>query len=265
MALCCAVTVLAENNWHMKKLKLIYLNTTFYLLFFLASALIIPTLSVILVTARIFISERLFYRYFRRAIRFYGQVVVRLPYPLVKVRYEDMSNVDKSVPHIYVCNHNSMSDPFLMSVFPYEMVQVVNVWPFSIPIIGYYARLGKYLDVNNMPFEKFLADAKTLLDEGVSIAFFPEGTRIDGAEMGSFHSGAFRLFLETKAPIVPVCIYGNKKIPPKGSMWLHPGTIIVRSLPPVTWEEYQDSTAYVVKSNVRKRIGEEIATMSEGQ
>ena len=108
-----------------------------------------------------------------------------------------------------------------------KCVQIVNVWPFRIPVLGLYAKFSGYLNIRMMSQEEFLAQATKLLVDGVSIIFFPEGTRSASRTMGSFHGAAFRLALESKAAVVPLCITGNENIPPKGSLLLRPGTIRV--------------------------------------
>jgi 1-acyl-sn-glycerol-3-phosphate acyltransferase len=67
--------------------------------------------------------------------------------------------------------------------------------------------------------------------------------------------------LETKAPVVPLCISGNAQIPPKGSLLLRPGTIRVRRLAAVTWNEYKDVNAFTLKNRVWKIIDRELTSM----
>jgi len=184
-----------------------------------------------------------------------------LPFPFIRVKYEDCSNSDPKEPYIFICNHRSMSDPFLLCVFPHEIVQVVNRWPFKIPVLGIYAKMAGYLNIKAMGFDQFVIDAKKILSEKVSLSFFPEGTRSGNTKMGHFHSGPFRLFLESKVPIIPVCISGNENIPPRGSIFLRTGTIRICSLPPLQWEDYKDSSPFVIKNEVKDRIEKELITM----
>jgi 1-acyl-sn-glycerol-3-phosphate acyltransferase len=160
-----------------------------------------------------------------------------------------------------VSNHRSASDAFLMCVLPHVCVQIVNVWPFRIPVLGLYAKFSGYLNIRMMTHEQFIEKAMKLLSDGVSIIFFPEGTRSANRTLGSFHGAAFRLALESKAPVVPLCISGNEKIPPRGSLLLQPGTIRVRRLSALTWDEYKDLNAFAFKNRVRQIIDRELAAM----
>ena len=100
-----------------------------------------------------------------------------------------------------------------------------------------------------------------MLADGVSLIVFPEGTRTRTLEMGPFHGSLFRLALETKAPIIPLCISGNERIPPRGSMVLRPGVIVLRQLPALTWDHYKDLSAFQLKNKVRDLIAHELDVM----
>lgn len=198
---------------------------------------------------------------FRRSISWYGRGVTLLTFPLIKVRYENHSKNNSQEPYIFVCNHRAASDAFLMSVLPHEAVQVVNTWPFRIPVLGFFARLAGYLNIKNMPHELFLEEALKLLGEKVSIIFFPEGTRSGDKKIGNFHGSAFRLALQAKVAIVPLCISGNENIPPRGSLLMRPGTIRVRRLPAIAWQDYKDLNIFSLKNKVREIISEELSLM----
>jgi 1-acyl-sn-glycerol-3-phosphate acyltransferase len=248
----------------MRLISIIYLNVTFYSAFLLFSAVYIPLMTVAVVAISLFRPRKVLLRNFRAAIVIYGKVVTHLGYPLVRLRVEDRSGVDlRKGPFIFIINHRSSSDPFLVSTLPIgtELVQVVNKWPFRIPVIGFLARLADYIDINSISFDEFMDQGRRLLSDGVSIVFFPEGTRSGGLEMGQFRSAAFRLFLDSRAPIVPVCVSGNEDIPHKGSLKLNPGTVKMRYLPPLRWEDHGGSNAYKVKTFVREMIGSELRDM----
>jgi 1-acyl-sn-glycerol-3-phosphate acyltransferase len=241
--------------------KLFLLNLYFYTFFFLFSAISIPVLTLMVAISRIFLSHRRTMKRFRRAISWYGIVITSIPYPFIKLRYEDRGKNGAQEPYIFVCNHRAASDAFLMCVLPHEVIQIVNVWPFRIPVLGLYARFSGYLNIRMMPHEQFMAQAAKLLSDGVSIIFFPEGTRSASRTMGSFHGAAFRLALESKAAVVPLCITGSENIPPKGSLLLRPGTIRVRRLPAITWDEYKDLNAFAFKNRVWHIIDTELSVM----
>jgi 1-acyl-sn-glycerol-3-phosphate acyltransferase len=244
-----------------KRLRLYLFNLYFYTLFMVFSAAVIPLFTMHVVCLGLFCSRRRTMQRFRRAINWYGLVMMAIPYPFIKVRYVSQERNDPGEPYIFICNHRSASDAYLMGALPHELVQIVNVWPFKIPVLGNYAKWAGYLNIRMMPPEQFRQRAGQLLKEGVSVVFFPEGTRSTNRAMGSFHGSAFRLALASKAPVVPLCISGSETIPPKGSALLHPGTIRINRLPAITWDQYKDLTPFAFKNKVWKIMDHELSTM----
>ncbi len=245
------------------RMKLYFLNLYWYTFFLLFSAIAIPALTLGVAVSRIFISHRRTMKRFRRAISWYGKLITSIPYPFIRLRYEDRGKNGVKEPFIFICNHRAASDAFIMCVLPHECVQIVNVWPFRIPVLGLYARFSGYLNIRMMSHEQFMGQATKLLSDGVSIIFFPEGTRSASRSMGSFHGAAFRLALASKAAVAPLCITGNENIPPKGSLLLHPGTIRVRRLPAIAWDEYKDLNAFAFKNRVWHIIDNELSVMEK--
>jgi 1-acyl-sn-glycerol-3-phosphate acyltransferase len=248
----------------MNYLKIYSLNLYSYVLFAIYSAVCIPLLVLFVAFMSIFLGRRRTMKLYRRAIAWWSRGILLLPFPFVKVRYENNSGDTTGEPYIFVCNHRSFSDGFLMAVLPVEGVQVVNIWPFRIPVIGFFARKSGYLNIRMMQTEEFFDKAAELLRDNVSIIFFPEGTRSGSRKMGNFHSSAFRLALKSQAPIVPLCISGSENIPPKGSLLLRPGTIRIRRLRAITWSEYNGWSVVTLKNRVREIIGNELALMEQG-
>lgn len=244
-----------------ERLGLYLFNFYFYTLFIAVSAIVIPVLTLYVICLGPFGSRRGTMKRFRRAISLYGKAVIAVPYPFIRLRYVVQGDDAPGEPYIFVCNHRSASDAYLMGILPHELVQVVNVWPFRIPILGIYAKWAGYLNIRMLPTEQFMQKAMRLLGEGVSVVFFPEGTRSKDRVMGTFHGSAFRLALASRASIVPLCISGSETAPPKGSAILHPGEITIRRLPAITWDQYRDMSPFALKNRVWKIIDHELSIM----
>jgi len=250
----------------MQIVKIAFLNIVFYSLFISFSSFAIPALGVLLIIFFIIFPRRQTMKRLRREISWYGAVIIRiLPFPLVRLEVKDYSKEPVSAPCLFICNHRSASDPFLLAVFPYEIVQIVNIWPFRLPVLGFAAKLAGYLSVRELPFEEFFKRTSRLINDGVCIASFPEGTRSRDNSMGQFHGAIFRVALATKIPIVPVCITGNEKIPPVGSPFLRPGLIKIRILPALTYQEYGSFSPYKLKNYVRDILIKESALMDQNK
>ncbi len=251
----------------MNLLKVIWLNTWFYTCLVLFTLVAVPILTLFVAVQAPFIPHRKAMYLFRKTIHWYGIVVIHiLPFPLIRVRYQDHSHDTGPGPYLVVCNHRSSSDPFLMACLSLpEAIQIVNTWTLRLPVWGIGARLAGYLSINDMPVEEFFNRTSRYLSQGISIAAFPEGTRSGSPKMGPFHGTVFRLALRDKVPIMPLCISGNEHMPPRGTMLLYPGKVTLRRLPTLTWETYKDLTPFQLKNRVHDMISRELAAMEAPQ
>ena len=230
-------------------------STWFYAVLVLYSAVVIPLLSLFVVICRPFCSRRHAMKIFRSCIRLYGRGVVAFAAGRhIQVRYRDYAGAGEQKPFVYACSHRSSSDAFLMSLVRGELVQVVNKWPFRLPVLGWFAKLAGYINVREMSFEAFKAEVGAFLEQGVSVLAFPEGTRSASRKTGQFHGALFRACLEFGATIVPVCIMGNEDTPRRGSLLLHPALVRVHRLPGLSFDEYKDMSPFALKNRVRSII-----------
>ena len=127
-----------------------------------------------------------------------------------------------------------------------------------VRLMGWVARIAGYLSIRTMPFEEFSKKSSELLAQGVSIIAFPEGSRSVDKTLQQFNGAIFRVAQAARVPIIPLCLSGNQTIPAKGSVVLTPGTIRVRKLPALTWESYQDFSAFKLKNRVREILQAEV-------
>ena len=245
----------------MRRAWAICFSLVFYPLLAVYTAAALAGLSTAMSLGAPFVSHRENMRRFRRMISLYGYGIIRgLARPVVRAVYVSPPR-DARKAKVFVSNHVSSSDPFFMAFLPESAVQVVNLWPFKLPVLGIFARLAGYLSIRAMSPEAFQAAGTRLLGEGISIIAFPEGTRAESGPMGPFHGALFRLALATRTPLVPVCIVGNERTPARGSLILEPTTVRVHCLPEMPWESFRDLTPYQLKNHVRQMIQEEVNRM----
>jgi 1-acyl-sn-glycerol-3-phosphate acyltransferase len=245
----------------MRRLPWMAFSVWFYGAALVASALVIPSFALGVAASRLVLSRRRTMRLFRWAILWYGRIICALALPVVRIRFRDDEPGRELSGSVVVCNHRAASDAFLVSALWGEIVQVVNIWPMRLPVLGFFARFAGYLSVREMEPREFLERAGRLLAEHVAVLAFPEGTRSGGKAVGPFHGTMFRLALETGAPIVPVCIAGNERMPPRGDWVLQPGVIRIRKLPALLPEEYRAYDAFHLKNRVRETIAAGLAEL----
>ncbi|MFA7185612.1 MAG: lysophospholipid acyltransferase family protein [Victivallales bacterium] len=166
-----------------------------------------------------------------------------------RIEYTDMRPEENSTG-IFIANHRSASDAFLMAVLGWDLVQVVSAWPSKLPFWGFFAKRGGYLNIGRLPFEEFMESVCRELAHGVSIVSFPEGTRSGSKEMKQFHSGIFRVALAAQCPLYPLCIIGNENMPDR-NFRMHDGKIRIFKLPRINYDEYKNMSAFTLKKHVR--------------
>jgi len=66
--------------------------------------------------------------------------------------------------------------------------------------------------------------AADLINQGRNVLIFPEGSRSENGEVGSFKKGAFQLALKSGSEIIPVALKGTDKILSYRSFQINPGT-----------------------------------------
>lgn len=243
-------------------LKFVWLNVWFWTIAPLFT-LIFATVAAIWVTFFLVVTRnrRRTVRIIRLAVGDWGSVILKCPWPLVRIKYVDHAP-HETPPFVFVSNHRSASDGFLMAFLPFECIQVLNIWPSRVPLMGLIAKIAGYLRVREMPFDEFMRAGSKLLAEGVSIIAFPEGTRSGSTKMGKFHGSAFRLAMQNRVKIVPMVLSGNENIPPRGSALLHPGLVVVSKLPAVVPQRYEGMSPYKLKTLVHDMIQDHLDTQA---
>ncbi len=145
-------------------------------------------------------------------------------------------------PAVIVSNHQSAFDIMLMLALPGEMVMVVKRWVWEAPFLGRLVRDAGYLLVReDSGGADALTRAEEYLEKGVSVMFFPEGSRSPDIGMRRFHVGAFKLAVETGSDVIPILISNSQSCIPYKAFWVGNCQAVVRVLPRVTKDNFDYS------------------------
>lgn len=215
----------------------------------------------------------------RRRIGFwYRLAAVLLKPPLLfffKRDWHGMENIPEKGGFITVVNHNSVVDPLSYAHFQYNTGRVprflAKVSLFRSGFVGAAMRGTGQIPVFRESKDAIGAfrAAVEAINKGECVAFYPEGTltRAPGMWPMKGKTGAARVALETRAPVIPVAQWGaNLAVPPypkRGEIKLFPRkTLIVRAGPPIDLSEFYDlePTAAVLR-DVTDRIMDEITAL----
>jgi len=135
-----------------------------------------------------------------------------------------------SRPFVVVSNHTSHLDtPLIYGALPRKLSRYVAAGAAADYFFDVWWRKG----LTALFFNAFPVDrtglrgrrglATDLLDAGVPLLLFPEGTRSRTGEMGSFKPGAAALCISRDVPCLPVAIVGASEAMPYGKNWPVPG------------------------------------------
>lgn len=199
----------------------------------------VSTLFWTLVIGAVYLIHRVFDPQLRLAHRlasWWGRGLILMA-PGTKVKVHGRRNIPHNRPVIFMANHQSFVDIPALFFLPGQFKWMADEGLFGIPVFGWAMKMAGYVAVqrgNAKEGVKALRRAKKLLEQGISIFIFPEGTRSHSGMLGRFQSGGFRLAEETKAPIVPVMVSGTRQLLPRGEWAFRIGVRIwIDVLPPV--------------------------------
>jgi len=194
----------------------------------------------------------------RRRLGFWKRGAAALVKPLMIVMsrrdWRGMENIPATGPVIIVANHVSHADPFVLAHYVFDSGR----WPvflakaslFKLPVLGRWLHA-----VDQTPVERGTIDAARALDaaiaavrEGQCVLIYPEGSTTKEPELWPMRgkTGAARVWLATKAPVVPVAMWGPQKLFDPRTHKLRPvpqTPVTVVAGPPIDLSKWADAPA----------------------
>jgi 1-acyl-sn-glycerol-3-phosphate acyltransferase len=146
--------------------------------------------------------------------------------PFCTSKIERPRGLDRSRAYVVVSNHQSLADIVGIYLLGVPIKTVGKKSLFRIPFLGWsIAALGCIPLERGDPasIAECLRQSRAWLVRGSSIIVFAEGTRSRTGELQPFKDGAFRLSIETGAPVLPVVVDGAARLLEKGSWRFRPG------------------------------------------
>jgi len=152
----------------------------------------------------------------------------------IRLKVEGKEHLDPKQSYVIVGNHNSSLD-FIINAhaFPGVFRFLAKQELRKIPVFGLIVRkMCLIVDRSSaMSRARSVVALKQQLAEGWSIFIYPEGSRNTSDQpLGPFYDGAFRIAIQTGAPLAIQTIVNIKHITANGT-GLRPGTVRI------VWEE----------------------------
>ncbi len=141
----------------------------------------------------------------------------------VKVNPAWTCSVEGEVPKghfVIIANHESMGDIMVAFHLDHHFKWIAKEVIFKVPFMGWLMHQAGYIPLrrgDKASVQQCMDRARKVLAEGVSVLFFPEGTRSPDGSVRDFKPGAFKLALESGVDILPLAITGTKGVLPKHS------------------------------------------------
>ncbi len=172
------------------------------------------------------------------------------------VSVKGLSHIDSGRSYIYMCNHQSNSDiPILLGRLPVQFRWLAKVELFRIPVLGRSMRGCGYISIdrsNRRSAIKSLNEAARIINGGVSVMIFPEGTRSWDGRIQPFKKGGFVLAIKSRVPVIPLVIHGARAIMPRGRKKVRPGAVEIEILPPVETTDYTIKDKDALMNDIRE-------------
>ena len=156
----------------------------------------------------------------------------------LRLKIKGKENFRKGENYIVICNHNSLMDvPIATPFIPGANKTIAKIEMSRIPLFGLIYKRGSVLvdrkDKNSRT--NSFKEMKEVLALGLHMCIYPEGTRNKTDQpLKDFHTGAFRLAVETGKPLLPALMFNTKKALPSGkTFFFWPVKMEIHFLPPV--------------------------------
>ncbi|GAB3599894.1 lysophospholipid acyltransferase family protein [Microbacterium tumbae] len=153
-------------------------------------------------------------------------VISPLARMIYRPRVEGKDNVPRSGPVIFASNHLSFIDSIAIPVAAPRPVHFLAKSSYfeGAGITGALSRTF-FESIGAIPVRRGAGQAaldaldqqRRLLDDGLAVALYPEGTRSTDGRLYKGRTGVAFLALQTGAPVVPVGLIGTDRVMPKGA------------------------------------------------
>ena len=140
----------------------------------------------------------------------------------IRNRIQGMENLPQGSkdPAVLLVKHQSVWETFLMpAIMPHPLAYVFKKELLRIPFFGWaMGRLDMiHIDRSQRAraFAKVVQQGRRLMQEGVWVIMFPEGTRIARGQKGDYKTGGTRLAIAAGVPVIPIAVTSGRCWPAK--------------------------------------------------
>ena len=166
---------------------------------------------------------------------------------------------------VYVANHGSFLDPFLMAAAIGTARMARTRWTgftgmaFANPVTRFMSSIARTLPVD--PERGATAAA---IRKGDSLAWFPEGQRAPDGHLNDFRPGIGRLLARFPLRVIPVRIAGSFDAMPTGRRWPRRVPITLRFGAPIDpWALAPDPAAADARERIARALRDAVSELGD--
>jgi 1-acyl-sn-glycerol-3-phosphate acyltransferase len=171
---------------------------------------------------------------------------------------KNMQPTKNSQPYIYMFNHCSMFDQFMIGAYvEHYLTAVAAIEIFKYPLWGHVLRKYGIIPIYRSKLKDALNSlllAENKLKNGDSILIAPEGTRTTNGKLGLFKKGPFHLAKNSGATIIPVGLSGGFEAKKKTDWRIRPGMLSIKFGKPIYKQHYSKMSIDELSENVRNQV-----------
>lgn len=176
----------------------------------------------------------------------------------LRVEIEGLERLDPTETYIFMPNHASFLDILLAFAYiPYNFRIITKKEIFRIPLMGWALRRSRQIPMDRANPRKGLASLKqafNLLQEGISIVVFPEGTRTDDGGIKDLKATVFILPIRSGVSVVPVRIDGTFAALKRGNILLDPVLLKMTFHRPIPVGSFGDRDRWLYAQKVKEAL-----------
>jgi 1-acyl-sn-glycerol-3-phosphate acyltransferase len=166
-------------------------------------------------------------------------------FPFGRAEYQNFTAETFARPAIVISNHQSAVDVLAAFIVSSDLCMTVKKRVYDTPILGVACQCLGHVPIETGQPTATLERCRQRLNAGLSLHFFPEGTRSQTGFVERFHRGAFELAVELKQEVLPVVLCDTNCAMPRDAYWFEPFHSTVRALPRVTPQNFDYSQGVV--------------------
>ncbi len=131
----------------------------------------------------------------------------------IENRIQGMDNLPQGSkdPAVLLVKHQSTWETFVMpAIMPHPLAYVFKKELLHVPFFGWAMARMDMIHIDrkqrSRAFAKVVQQGRRLMDEGVWVIMFPEGTRIPRGHKGEYKTGGTRLAIAAGVPVIPIAV-----------------------------------------------------------